>query len=224
VWSRRRLAIVAATTVVAVVGIVVAVALTAGDRSEPGNMPVVVQPGAPGQPGRTLSPEELAKLTAPPHNAADVEFFERMIPHHAQALEMTALVTERTTNPDLRLLAQRIEISQRDEIAQMEGWLRARGLPVPAPHANHAGHDQLMPGMLNDEQMRQLEQARGEEFDRLFLEFMIYHHQGAITMAQELYERGGGLEPESDRFAREVIADQGIEISRMQQMLAQLVG
>jgi uncharacterized protein (DUF305 family) len=210
VWSRRRLAIVAAAVVVAVVGIVVAVVLIGGDRSEPDNAPRVVQPGAPGEPGRTLSPEELASLTVPPHNAADVEFFERMIPHHAQALEMTALVADRTTNADIRLLAERIEISQRDEIAQMEEWLTARGLPVPPPHANHAGHDELMPGMLNDEQLRQLEQARDAEFDRLFLEFMIYHHQGAITMAQELYARGGGLEPESDRFAREVIADQDV--------------
>jgi Uncharacterized protein conserved in bacteria len=222
VWSRRRLVIATGTAVVAVAGIVLAVVLTGGDRSEPDNTPIVVQPGAPGESGRTLSPEELANLTVPAHNAADVEFFERMIPHHAQALEMAALVPERTTNPDIRLLAERIEISQRDEIVQMEAWLKARGLPVPAPHAHHAGHDQLMPGMLNDDQLRQLEQARGAEFDRLFLEFMIYHHQGAITMAEELYARGGGLEPESDRFAREIMADQGIEISRMQQMLARL--
>lgn len=221
-WSQRRLVAAVAAFVVAVAGIVVAVVLSQGNGTEQPDGPLVVQPGAPGEPGRTLSPEELASLTVPPHNAADVEFFERMIPHHAQALEMTALVADRTTNPDVRLLAERIEVSQRDEIARMGEWLTARGLPVPELHANHAGHDGLMPGMLNDEQMRQLEQARGSEFDRLFLEFMIYHHQGAIAMAEELYARGGGLEPESDRFAREVIADQGIEITRMQQMLAQL--
>jgi uncharacterized protein (DUF305 family) len=222
VWSQRRLVVALAAGVVAVVGIVVAVVVSQGSGTQESEGPRVIQPGAPGQPGRTLSPEELASLTAPPHNAADVEFFERMIPHHAQALEMTALVADRTTNSDVRLLAERIEFSQQDEIVRMGEWLTARGLPVPEPHANHAGHDGLMPGMLNDEQMRQLEQARGVEFDRLFLEFMIYHHQGAITMAEQLYARGGGLEPESDRFAREVIADQGIEIARMQRMLAQL--
>jgi uncharacterized protein (DUF305 family) len=222
VWSRRRLAAAITAAVAVVVGLVVAIALSQRSGTQPQDGPRVVQPGAPGESGRTLSPEELANLTAPAHNAADVEFFDRMIPHHAQALEMTALVAGRTTNNDLRLLAERIELSQEEEIARMREWLTVRGLPVPEPHANHAGHDQLMPGMLNDEQLRQLEQARGGEFDRLFLEFMIYHHQGAITMANELYARGGGLEPESDRFAREVIADQSIEISRMQQMLAQL--
>lgn len=217
-WTPRRLAIIASAALV-VAGIVVAVVLTRGDSDQPSG-PRVVQPGAPGESGRTLSPDELASLTAPPHNAADVEFFERMIPHHGQALEMAALVQPRSTNADLRLLAERMEISQRDEIARMETWLTQRGRPVPEPHTDHNGHD--MPGMLTNEQLAQLEQAQGVAFDRLFLEFMIYHHQGAITMANELYTRGGGLEPESDRFAREVIADQGIEISRMQQMLAAL--
>lgn len=217
----RRLAIVVAAAVVAIAGIATAIALTRGDREpEPG--PHIVQPGAPGSTGRTLSAEELASITAPPHNAADVEFFERMIPHHAQALEMTALVAERTDNTDLHQLAERIEISQRDEIVQMQAWLTQRGLPVPTPHADHSGHAGLMPGMLDAAQLDQLAQARGPEFDRLFLELMIFHHQGAITMAQELYARGGGLEPTSDRFAREVIADQSIEISRMQTLLARL--
>lgn len=202
-------------------GAVVAIALS-GQGSTPPAGPLVVQPGAPGESGRTLSPEELASLTAPPHNAADVEFFERMIPHHAQALEMAALVEQRTTNNELRLLAERIEVSQQDEIALMQDWLTRRGLPVPEPHENHVGHAGLMPGMLDATQMDQLAQARDGEFDRLFLEFMIFHHNGAITMANELYARGGGLEPESDRFAREVIADQSIEISRMQALLGAL--
>jgi uncharacterized protein (DUF305 family) len=214
----RRLAIVAA--LVAIAGTVVAIALTRGDSPDPG--PLTVQPGAPGESGRTLTPEELASITAPPHNAADIEFFERMIPHHAQALEMTALVPDRTTNTDLHLLAERIEISQQDEILLMQTWLTQRGLPVPTPHANHVGHAGLMPGMLDDTQMTQLAQASGAAFDRLFLEFMILHHQGAIVMADQLYTRGGGLEPGSDRFAREVIADQSIEISRMQSLLADI--
>jgi len=222
VWSRRRLAIVAAVAAAAIAGTVVAIVVSQGDDADSAAGPRVVQPGAPGQPGRTLSPEELASLTAPPHNAADVEFFERMIPHHAQALELTALVGDRTTNGDLRLLAERIDTSQHDEIARMETWLTQRGLEVPAPHTSHEGHAGLMPGMLDDDQLAALEQARGTDFDRLFLEYMIYHHQGAIAMANEMYTRGGGLEPESDRFAREVIADQSIEISRMQDMLVEL--
>lgn len=192
----------------------------AGDDANPAGDVRVVQPGAPGEPGRTLSPEELASITAPPYNVADVAFFERMIPHHAQALEMAAMVPSRTSNEDIVLLARRIEVSQRDEIGLMQAWLTNRGLGVPAPHASHPGHDELMPGMLNDDQLAQLSRARGAEFDRLFLELMIYHHQGALTMANELYANGGGLEPESDRFARDVIADQSIEISRMQGLLA----
>jgi uncharacterized protein (DUF305 family) len=219
VWSRRRLAVVVAVAAVTVAATVTAIVKSRSDTADPEG-PRVVQPGAPGESGRTLSPEELASISAPAHNAADKEFFDRMIPHHFQALEMTALVTDRTSNNELRLLAERIEVSQQDEIARMQDWLTQRGLEVPQPHANHAGHDTLMPGMLNDEQLAQLAQARDAEFDQLFLEFMIYHHQGAIAMANQLYARGGGLEPESDRFAREVIADQSIEVSRMQSMLA----
>ncbi|HLT11910.1 MAG TPA: DUF305 domain-containing protein [Micromonosporaceae bacterium] len=202
----------------AVTAIVLGVVLA----DDPGELPDVrvVQPGAPGEAGRTLSPDELASITPPPYNVADVAFFERMIPHHAQALEMTALVPSRTSNQDIVLLARRIEISQRDEIGLMQAWLTNRGLAVPAPHASHPAHDELMPGMLNDEQLAQLSRARGAEFDRLFLELMIYHHEGALAMANELYANGGGLEPESDRFARDVIADQSIEISRMKDLLA----
>jgi uncharacterized protein (DUF305 family) len=147
-----------------------------------------------------------------------------MIPHHAQALEMTTMVAGRAASADLPRLAERIEVSQRDEIAQMERWLRDRGEALPEPHANHAGHDTLMPGMLNDEQLARLERASGAEFDRLFLELMIRHHRGAVTMVQELYADGGGVEPASDHFAREVEADQNIEISRMNDLLAKLAG
>jgi uncharacterized protein (DUF305 family) len=184
----------------------------------------IVQPGAPGQPARTLSKDEVSALSPPAHTAADTLFIRRMIPHHAQALEITALVGGRGESRDLPLLAQRIEISQRDETAQMERWLKERGEQIPSPHGSHAGHDELMPGMLNDEQLSRLRQARGATFDRLFLELMIRHHEGALAMVRELYATGGGLEPASDRFAREVNADQSIEIGRMQQLLAKLNG
>jgi len=222
VFASRRTLVVAVVTAAALGAVLLIVlALTGDPPAEPAGARVV-QPGAPGQSGRTLSPEDLASLFAPPHNAADTLFVQRMIPHHAQALEMTALVRGRSASPDLPLLAQRIETSQRDEIALMERWLRERGEPIPTPHAGHPGHDTLMPGMLNDTQLAQLERARGAEFDRLFLELMISHHEGALTMVRLLYASGGGLEPASDRFAREVDADQSIEIRRMTELLAKL--
>lgn len=218
----RRLVVCAVVAAVALgSGMLVAFQL-ADDPSTTSTGARVVQPGAPGQPGRTLSRDELATLAPPGHTAADTLFMQRMIPHHAQALEMTALVKARGRSPDLPLLADRIEISQRDEITQMERWLREHGEQVPGPRVSHAGHDSLMPGMINVEQLGQLERARGAEFDRLFLEFMIQHHQGALLMVRELYAAGGGLEPASDRFAREVDADQTIEIRRMQDLLAKL--
>ncbi|MFK3983889.1 DUF305 domain-containing protein [Micromonospora sp. NPDC050397] len=192
-------------------------------QSVPPTANQVVQPGAPGQPGRTLSPVEQSQLPAPPaHNPADTQFMQRMIGHHRQALEMTALVADRAQSPELSLVARRIDTSQRDEIAQMERWLTERREALPGPHAHHAEHDAVMPGMLTPEQFGQLERARGAEFDRTFLELMIRHHEGALTMVQQLYAANGGLEPASDRFAREVNADQGIEIKSMRELLARL--
>jgi uncharacterized protein (DUF305 family) len=209
---------------VAAVGAVALVAAGGGDPAPTPAGPPIVQPGAPGQPGRTLSPEEVARLSAPPHNQADVLFVSQMIPHHEQALQMAALVPERAAAPEIPVLARRIGQTQTEEIVQLERWLTERGLSRPAPHASHPGHDTLMPGMLNDAQLAQLAAARGAAFDRLFLELMIRHHQGAVTMADTLYANGGGLEPASDRFARDVIADQNIEIARMRTLLASLAG
>lgn len=220
--SRR--VIVSAVVVTVAVGTGVGVAIWAsGD--DPGYRPPsshVVQPGAPGQPGRSLSGSELSQVSPPGFTAADTLFIQGMIPHHAQALEMTALLPGRTTNPDVTLLAKRIDLSQRDEITRMQRWLAERGVPTSGPNAGHAAHDKLMPGMLTAEQLDQLKRARGAEFDRLFLTFMIRHHQGALSMVEELYAAGGGLEPATDQFAREVNADQSIEIQRMQEMLARM--
>jgi uncharacterized protein (DUF305 family) len=217
--SRRRLLVLAVAAVG--LGVFVGFRLTGDEPSQPPR-PRVVQPGAPGQSGRALSGDELSSISPPGHTASDTVFMQRMIPHHAQALEMTALVAGRGASREVTLLAKRIEISQRDEIAQMERWLSERGEEVTGAHSHHAGHDQLMPGMLNDQQFGQLKQARGAEFDRHFLQFMIYHHQGALAMVGQLYETGGGLEPASDRFAREVTADQSIEIRSMQNLLVKL--
>jgi uncharacterized protein (DUF305 family) len=222
-WTSRR-AILLAVTVALVLGVGLFAAFGfGGDEPDSGPPPPrVVQPGAPGQTGRTLSPQELASLSPPRHTAADTLFFQRMIPHHAQALQMAALVKERASSPELSLFAERIAVSQKDEITQMERWLVTRREPVPAEHSGHAGHDQLMPGMLTDAELAQLTAARGVAFDRLFLEFMIRHHEGALIMVQQLSDAGGGIEPDSDRFARDVRVDQSIEIRRMRDMLATL--
>ena len=175
----------------------------------------VIQPGAPGEPNRTLSPEEAAALpTGPPHIEADVIFVRDMLHHHAQALVMTGYVPDRTQNQDVRLLAERMEISQEDEMDLLERWLQDRGEPVRDPDAAHGGHAD-MPGLLTDAELAQLEAAKGDEFDRLFLEFMIRHHQGAIQMVADLYAEDGGQEIELGLFARHVESDQAIEISRM---------
>jgi uncharacterized protein (DUF305 family) len=150
------------------------------------------------------------------YTEADVRFMHGMIPHHAQALDMTGLVLERTENEHIRRLAQRIEISQRDEIARMRRWLQVRGEPVP--DERHRGT--LMPGMLTEEEMARLSAAQGSEFDRLFLELMIHHHEGALVMVDDLFTTdGAGQEAEIFLFASHVDADQRAEIARMRGML-----
>jgi uncharacterized protein (DUF305 family) len=142
-----------------------------------------------------------------------------MIGHHAQAIEMTDLLATRTQSEDMRKLAQRIDVSQTDEIKMMEEWLKRRGAPLPDPHAHHHG-GKLMPGMLTAEEMGRLAAAKGDAFDRLFLEFMIKHHEGALVMVQELFATSGaGQEPEVFAFANDVDADQRMEIDRMRFML-----
>ena len=187
--------------------------------------PNIVQPGAPGEPSRTLSIEELAALEPERHVDVDTAFMQGMIHHHAQALRMTALVPERSASDDVKTLARRIDVSQEGEIELMTDWLRSRGESAPELHRlhghAHGGGQVVMPGMLSEPQLQQLGAARGEEFDRLFLEFMIRHHQGALTMVEQLYAAGGGLESNADAFARHVDSDQQIEIGRMQDMLAE---
>jgi uncharacterized protein (DUF305 family) len=216
--SRSR-GLIAAVVVAALVaaGIAAALVLAGGSSDEAdAEGPRIVQPGAPGEEGRELSEDDI--VDPPTHTPADTQFMQGMIHHHQQALEMTALVEGHTENEDLPLLAERIAISQGDEIALMERWLTERGEDVPTDHAEH----ELMPGMLTEEQFQELDMASGGAFDRLFLERMITHHQGALQMVDDLYGAGGGLEPAADRFAREAAADQSIEIRRMEELLGAL--
>lgn len=180
-----------------------------------------VQPGAPGTGARILTEAQSAVLPRPPYTAADVEFMQGMIPHHEQALEMTALVEARTTDRSVRLVALRIALSQQDEINMMRGWLRQRNEPVPGEgeHGAHVGHG-LMPGMLTAEEMASLAAAKDAEFDRLFLRYMIKHHEGAVHMVAVLFgSQGGGQQSEMYQFASDVGADQEIEIARMRRLL-----
>jgi uncharacterized protein (DUF305 family) len=183
--------------------------------------PNVVQPGAPGETVRELSPDELETIETPTHTEADVTFMQDMILHHRQALTMTALVPERTKRKDIPLFAERIEISQTDEIKRMEGWLEARG-EQPLPYDADAEHGGHLPGMLSRRQLRVLEQASGRAFDLAFLRAMRRHHAGAIAMVEELQTDGGGIEPEISNFTIHVVADQGIEISRIATLLAEI--
>jgi uncharacterized protein (DUF305 family) len=167
------------------------------------------------------SPPAPATATAPlaaPYAAGDVAFLQAMIGHHAQALDMTALVAGRSERPIIARLAERIRASQVAEIGQMRRWLTARNESDTTPE--HHAH---MPGMLTADEMRRLERAQGDAFDRLFLELMIRHHEGALTMVADLLAtESAGLDPEVFRLASEVDADQRAEIARMQQILSTL--
>jgi len=180
---------------------------------------------APPKQGLHQTPPTLGRL---PYSDADVEFMSGMIPHHAQAVVMAGWAPTHGARHDVAVLCERIVVGQRDEIHLMQGWLRDRGLPVPDEHStlmhmkmpNGMEHDMLMPGMLTDDEMAALDKSRGPEFDRLFLEGMIKHHQGAIDMVDVLFKSYGAAQDETVfKFANDVYADQNIEIDRMKQML-----
>lgn len=173
--------------------------------------------------------EYIARDIHTDHVAADVEFMRDMIVHHGQALEMTALVPERTGSGDMRLLARRIEETQEYEIGLMRDWLSERGLAAPdpgemlGPHGGHGMDHSGMAGMASPAQMEALAEAEGEAFDRMFLELMIRHHEGALVMVDELNEHeGAGQEPELFVLLSHVDADQRAEIARMTDMLNQM--
>jgi uncharacterized protein (DUF305 family) len=183
--------------------------------------PKIVQPGAPGDASKIISAEEATDLSGVQYTAADVEFMQGMISHHAQALEMTELLGSRTRSSEMRKLSLRIELSQADEIEMMQTWLGARGEKVTDVHAHHAKGAHLMPGMLTKEEMASLEKAEGTAFDRLFLELMIKHHQGALIMVEDLLSKpGAGQDSDIFAFISDITADQSMEIDRMGAMLA----
>jgi uncharacterized protein (DUF305 family) len=182
--------------------------------------PPIVQPGAPGASSRVIDRDQAVDLSKVQYTRADVQFMQAMIDHHAQALDMTDLIASRTNREDLKLLGQRIGLSQADEIKMMQHWLEVRGQEVTSEHAHHLPGATLMPGMLTPEEMNRLEAAKGAAFDRLFLEGMIKHHIGALLMVDELFSTtGAGQESEIFVFASDVVSDQKMEIDRMGAML-----
>ena len=183
----------------------------------------IVQPGAPGQASRTVTAAQATDLSRIQFTAADVRFMQGMIGHHAQAIEMVELLSTRTARDDMRTLGQRISLSQDDEIKMMQRWLAVRRQEVPGIHAMHMHGATLMPGMLTPEEMERLAAAKGALFDRLFLEGMIKHHGGALTMVAELLSHAGaGQDSEIFAFLSDVDADQRAEIARMGGMLQEM--
>ncbi len=165
-----------------------------------------------------------------PYTEADIHFMSGMISHHAQAIMMAGWAPSHAASSSVRVLAERIINAQGDEIRIMQTWLRDRRQPVPEPSPtgmkmvmNGVEHEMLMPGMLSPEQLRQLDQARGLEFDRRFLTFMIQHHRGAVAMVEHLFAQpGAGQDDVVFKFAADVNVDQTTEIARMERMLSAL--
>ncbi len=184
----------------------------------------IVQPGKPGEPARELTAEQAIDVAVSSYSIDDVRFMQDMIPHHHQAVQMAALVADRTNRPELADAAGRINLSQRDEIEFMEQWLRDRGEAVPDPSDHGAMHtDHRMAGMATPKQMADLAAATGTAFDRLFLQLMITHHEGAVTMVEELHERpGAAYDPVLFEFTTDVTNDQTAEIERMHAVLITL--
>jgi uncharacterized protein (DUF305 family) len=197
----------------------VAVLVSAACRSAGGAGTQIIQPGAPGEANRVLTADAATDLSKVQATPADVKFMQGMIGHHAQAIEMTALIAQRTSREEMKLLGQRIAVSQADEMDMMRTWLKARGQEIPAEHAHHT-QEGMMPGMLSPEQMAELTAATGEAFDKLFLRYMIQHHEGALSMVDDLFKTpGAGQEGDINAFAADVDSDQRMEIDRMRAML-----
>ncbi len=202
--SHRRALTLTAVTVLALAG-----CSAAADGPAPiGSGAPVIVPQGPGTAGRTASPGERLGQTGTPAQA-DVRFAESMIPHHRQALEMTSLVADRTTNPQIRRIADQITLAQGPEIKLLSSWLAEQGRPAPADHA----HGPTSYGMAGASELTALAAAKGADFDRMFLQLMIRHHTGALKMAQE--ELADGQDQRMRLMARDVYAGQSIEIERM---------
>ena len=183
----------------------------------------IIQPGAPGQASRVITAEEASDLAALSYSLGDIQFLRGMIPHHSQAKEMSALAQDRTNNTIVLAVAARITLSQDDEISMMQGWLRDQGFEAPAEDVHHQPGFERMKGMLSDEQMEELAASTGPEFNRLYLEYMIDHHQGALDMVEMLLDQRGSVQdPLLYEFTSDVTSDQTSEIERMDLVLASL--
>ncbi|WP_422740238.1 DUF305 domain-containing protein [Micromonospora sp. WMMD729] len=221
----RLLAVVIAAAIVA--ALVVLAIRTAGDPGRPGAAPASASPTptttgpppppvlVPGRPGESVvarSAHELRDDSPPRYNALDTIYVQMMIPHHQQALEMSALAVDHAADPRIRAYADRIRAGQGPEIKVLRGWLATRGLPETAPGHDHAG----MRGMQSPEAMRRLDAARGVEFDRLFITMMTDHHQGAVTMATDLLSVGA--DATLNELATSLATEQAIEINRLREL------
>jgi uncharacterized protein (DUF305 family) len=204
-------------------GAVLAIGLLAACSTEtppPANPGPVIVPGKPGEEASTIPPGEATGIPATPPNDADIEFVQNMIVHHQQAVWMSGLAPERASSRDVKGLADRISDVQGLEIDMMNRWLSKHAIPTVDPTAPGHGHggDRTMPGMPTQEQLDALENAKGEDFDRLWLQLMIAHHQGALTMAEEV--RTSGVDVRVQEIADDVVVEQTDEIRRMQGWLA----
>ncbi|MGV8951426.1 MAG: DUF305 domain-containing protein [Cypionkella sp.] len=198
--------------------------------------PPIFNPGAPGAPSRVVSPSEAVALSRTTFTPGDVQFMQHMIVHHGQAVEMVGLLRDKGSHPTVKLMGERIARSQEAEIELMRNWLADRGqaqtmTDMHSGHAGmaHAGHAMpasdtpVMPGMLSPAEMQTLAAATGTGFDRLFLQGMIQHHQGALDMVDDLLAQpNAAQDPMLSDFASSVVADQSAEILRMQSLLSDL--
>lgn len=196
--------------VLAVIGLA---SCTGGDPQPRSDAPPLIVPGGPGEPAKTVPRDQVTSIPTTPPNEADVAFISRMVVHHQQALDMTALVPSRADNAMVKGVAARIADSQRPEIDAMNAWLRQHG------HSGHSGDHGAMPGMATPAQLDALRAASGAAFDALFLQLMIVHHQGAVTMSNEIQNKGADQRVQD--IADEVIAIQSAEINRMRGMVRQ---
>lgn len=177
--------------------------------------PPVVVPGRPGEPAKTVPADRVQIPAAEAYSTTDVWFVRMMIPHHTQAIEMASLAAGRAQNPQIVAIAERIRAAQLPEIVQMRAWLKQHGLDETT---DEKGHDHTtMPGMQPDSEVKALAGAKGEQFDRMFVEMMSAHHRGAIDMAGVRLRSGGDLMVE--RLANAIGFEQGVEIDRMRDIL-----
>ncbi|GLW62866.1 lipoprotein [Actinomadura rubrobrunea] len=216
-WTRYRIAVLAVAAAAAALG-----GCSGGDDSGDRAAPkaTVLMPGRPGEDNKTAV---VGPSTPSPPTAAEIRFVEMMIPHHRQAIEMAALAPERASDRQIKAMAERIDAAQNAEISAMQSWLKRHGRGTGTGHAGHGAHGAAaspsasahagMPGMATPQQMEQLRQARGKDFDRLFVDLMVAHHQGALTMVQDVLDRGTDVTVQ--QLARDIQSTQQAEINRL---------